>query len=268
MKKKTIIFYTLLTLLSIIVFSFINLNDSETNQETASRNNNIVIANQVIEGPFYKTPTEFFYDIGTRFRGIKKEALDNAKSIIDFLPNETSQEIANFKSVSVIILDDYRQTEMHETGTSDILTVAQSKLLRSAGYSTNILIRADFQELNKHTGKLTNNYFTPYITIVPETQAVYVNGKKSLIEYLKENSQEEITMVIKDKLKAGKLYFTVSKDGTILNAKIKATSGYPSIDKKMLELIYNMPGKWEPAKNSEDQNVDQILVFSFGLIGC
>ena len=268
MKKRSIIFYTALTLLSILVFGFINLSDSETNQEKASSIKIVAEEKQVIEGPKDKAPSDFFYDIGTRFRGIKKVELDNAKSIIDFLPNETSQEIANFKSVSVIILDDYRQTEMRETGNSDVLTVAQSKLLRSADYSTNILIRADFQERNKNTGKLHNNYFTPYLTIVPETQAEYVNGKKSLINYLKENSKEEINIVIKDQLKAGKLYFTVTKEGTILNADIRATSGYPTIDKKMIELITNMPGKWKPAKNSEDKNVEQILVFSFGIIGC
>ena len=115
---------------------------------------------------------------------------------------------------------------------------------------------------------MENNYFSPHLTIVPEMQAVYVSGKNSLIEYLKENSKEETSFVLKDKLKAGKLYFTVTKEGKISNAKVRATSGYPSIDEKMIELITNSPGKWEPAKNSEGKKVDQVLVFSFGIIGC
>ena len=39
-------------------------------------------------------------------------------------------------------------------------------------------------------------------------------------------------------------------------------------DKKMIELITNLPGKWAPAENQKGEKVDQELVISFGLMGC
>lgn len=268
MKKSILIICTVLAILSLISFGFINLRDTVANQVEISSSKIVALDEQVVLDFNNEVFSDFFYAIGTRFGGIKKGDLDNARSIIDFLPYEATQSIVSYKSVSVIILDDNKQTDIRETGNSDVLTTAQTKLLRSANYSTNILIRADCQEQNKVTGKLEDSYFTPHLTIVPETQAVYIRGKDALIEYLKENSKEETSFVIKGKLQSGKLYFTVNKEGTISNAKIAATSGYPSIDKKMIELITNAPGVWEPAKNSEGEKVEQVLVFSFGIMGC
>ena len=47
-----------------------------------------------------------------------------------------------------------------------------------------------------------------------------------------------------------------------------SSSGYDSIDERMVGLITDLPGKWKPAENLKGQKVDEQLVFSFGLIGC
>jgi len=218
-----------------------------------------------IKGPDFP---DFFYDLGTRFRGIKKEDLNKARSVIDFLPEEQTQRIVLYKSVSVIILEDDKQTDIRETGNTEILTKKQVELLQSAEYSTNLLIRADYQIMNKEIGLLENSYSTPYLTVVPEKGAVYVSGKEMLLEYLKENNRENTLQVKNNKLQAAKLYFTVSKKGAITNVNLVKSSGYPSIDKAMIELIINAPGTWEPAENYKGEKVEQELVISFGMIGC
>ncbi len=271
MKKSVILFITVLTALSLTAFGFINWNDSETDQLGTSSSEIDNFDNPVlldINDKVFPVFPDFFYSVGNRFNSIKKEDLDNARSFSDFIGEDHAQRIVSYKSLSVIILEENKQTDIKETSDSGVLTAAQIELLRSSDYSTNLLIWADYREKNKETGVLEDSYWTPYLTIVPETQAVYGNGNDALINYLKENSKEETVKVQEDKLQPGKLYFTITKDGTISNVKVVATSGYPDVDNKLIELISKAPGTWEPAKNSKGEDVDQVLVISFGNMGC
>ena len=251
-----------------MAFGFINRNNSETDQAETTVNEDVAINTPVIEKINKRIFSDFIYDVGSRFRVIKKRDLDNVRSFSDFIGEDHAQRIVYYKSLSVTILDGDKQTDIKETGNDGVLTAAQIKLLQSADYSTNLLIRAEYTEKNKETGELENSYWTPYLTIVPEKQAVYVPGKDALLEYLKEYSKEARVNVQADKLKPAKLFFTVTKKGTIENVKLDRTSGYPSVDKTMIELIIKAPGKWEPAEDANGEKVDQELVISFGLMGC
>jgi hypothetical protein len=268
MKKRSLIFSTVLVVLSIAVFGFSNWNQSATDKvETTSTL--LALDEPVLYTVNEKVYPNFLYDVGTRFMmTITKEELNTARSIRDFITADMTEPVVSYKSVSIVIIENERQTDIRETGNSDVLTASQIKLLRSADYSTHFSVRADYQKKNMETGQLYDSYFNPHITIVPEKQAVYVHGKDALIAYLKENSREKTILAEEKKLQPGKLYFTVTKKGTISNVKLQSTSGYPSIDKTMLELITNLPGTWEPAENSKGEKVDQELVFSFGLMGC
>jgi hypothetical protein len=100
---------------------------------------------------------------------------------------------------------------------------------------------------------------------VPEQQATYLKGNEALITYLKENSRDAMNVIKDEKLGALKLSFIVSKNGKISEVKHDAmTTGYPSIDKKFIELIKNVPGKWIPAENASGEKMEQELVFTFG----
>ncbi len=268
MKKNILIFCTALIILSLMAFGFINLNDSETDQLITSVSEDVVSNTLVNKKINKRIFSEFIYDVGPRFNPIKKGDLDKAISIDDFFDEEQIQSMVSLKSVSIIIIINDKQSDIRETGYSGVLNDAQLKLLRSADYSTNFLIRADYMEKNKETGNLEDSYSTPHLTIVPEKQAVYVNGKDALITYLRESSKEVRVNVQADKLQPAKLFFTVTEKGTIDNVKLDRTSNYPSVDKKMIELITNTPGKWVPAENSNGEKVDQELVVSFGLMGC
>ncbi|MBT8310966.1 MAG: hypothetical protein HKO72_02900, partial [Flavobacteriaceae bacterium] len=147
-------------------------------------------------------------------------------------------------------------------------TPDQIKFLKSVDYSTNLLVYADYVEKNKTTGEMYETHWTPYLTVVPEKQATYLDFSESFIDYLKVNLKPATTMLPDDQIKPGLLYFTVSKNGTISNTRIQNSSGFESLDEKLTELIEKAPGNWVPAKNSKGEQVDQELTVSFGKMGC
>ena len=203
-----------------------------------------------------------------RFNIIKKTDLDKAKSFRDFIAEEHANRIVQYYSLSVIVLDGDKKTSQRENGTGGDLTEAQIKLLKSFDYGTNVLIQAEYREKSFETGELENSIWTPYFSVVPEKQAVHKDGKVALINYLDENSVEERASIDTDQLKPATIIFTVTKNGTIENANISRTSGYPSVDEKLKELISNTSGTWEPAENSKGEKVDQVLTIAFGVLGC
>jgi hypothetical protein len=269
MHRRILIFFTVLAAFGLTAFGYVNLSHTEMDKIDAPC---LTVAS--LNHDFYSafnplTDVELFYDVGSRYMGsVTKEDLNKAKSIYDFLPEDLNRSIVSYYSVSITILDDDYRTIVSETGDNDVLTAAQIKLLRSVDYSTNILIRAEYQEKNKDTGALEDSYTTPHLTVVPEKQAVCTNGKDALIAYVKENTNAFTSMVTEDKLQPGKVTFTVTKAGLVADATLTSTSGYPALDKKMVDLVTSMPGKWEPATSSGGEKVDQKFVFSFGIIGC
>ena len=126
-------------------------------------------------------------------------------------------------------------------------------------------IKTEFESKNAETGKMENRFFGPHITVVPNKQAVYNTGKEALINYLKDNSKEHMKVIKGDNLGAIKISFIVTKNGIVSDVKHDAmTTGYPSIDEKLIELIKNIPGKWTPAENSKGEKIDYEFVFTFG----
>ena len=162
-------------------------------------------------------------------------------------------------------LKNNQQSDIQEYGESDQLTEAQLKILRATDYFSHFTIKTEFKEKNKETGKLEERFFGPHITVVPDKQATYNDGNEALINYLKENSKESMNVIKGDNLGAIKLSFIVSKEGTVTNVKHDAmTTGYPSIDQKLMELIKNIPGEWTPAETSDGKKMDYEFVFTFG----
>lgn len=130
------------------------------------------------------------------------------------------------------------------------------------------MINAEYQIRNYETGELEASQSTPHLSLVPHQQANYLFGEDALKYYLKENSKEARVGVDPKKLKPAKLFFTVTKNGTIENIRLDRSSNYPRVDKKMIELISKARGKWMPAENSKGEIVNQELLVSFGLMGC
>ncbi|PTM08999.1 MAG: hypothetical protein DA407_06740 [Bacteroidetes bacterium] len=268
MKKSILIIFAGVITLGLTAFGIMQSNNSEVNE--LSESNTIVMSTTADNKIADKIFTDFIYDVGPRFSPIKKTDLDKITSFNDIIGEEHANRIVEYKWVTVVLIIDDKESNVREFGTSDVLTEAQLNLLHSFDYSTNLMIAADYQGKNKETGVLEDTHWTPYLTIVPEKQAEYSEGQDALKVYLKESSKDsrDRANVDPEKLQPAKLYFTVTKNGTIENIKLDRTSNYPLVDYTMIELITKLPGTWIPAENHEGEKVDQELVVSFGLMGC
>lgn len=259
MKKNILIFCAAFAILHLTAFSYINPN-----------NDKAVISCHKI------APPDLVYKVESRFMSrITKKDLLNAKSIIDILPKKATQSTEAYKNTSISILHRdnrvsiiYNNKAITELGNNSVLNAAQLKLLQSVDYSTNIRITSLCKKKNAITGKLEEYDLVYYMTIVPEKEATVIAGHDALINYLKKNSKAATVFITEDQLKPGKVSFTVTKKGTIAKVRIMSTSGYSFIDKTLVELINNMPQKWNAATNSKGEKVDQELIFFFGQQGC
>ena len=270
MKKNVIIISAVLIAISLIVFSVINRNDTKTNEMETLESNDVAMTTEAKEKTTKRIFTDFIYDVGPRFNHIKKSDLDKVKSFDDFIEDEFAQRIVEYKSVSVIIMKGDKKSDIREDGKGGDLIESQLKFMQSLDYSTNFTVWADLKEKNKETGKFEHTHWTPYLTIVPEKQADYIEGADAIKTFLKDNSKaaRESANVDPEKFKPAKLYFTVTKTGTIENVRLDRSCNYPLVDKAMIELISSTTGKWMPAESLNGEKVDQELVVSFGLMGC
>ncbi len=242
MKKNILIFCAVLTTFSLMAFGYINWSNNK------------------------QVDLDLVYNVDSRFMTtITKEDLHKATSVLDIVPKKAEGwwEVS-FQTVTVAVLQD--GDEISVIGDDKVLNAAQIKLLQSTDYSTNFYIKARGKNKHPDTGKIEDYVY--YLTVIPEKEAEYTSGHDALIAYLKENSKEKTAIIKEDKLQPGKVSFTITKEGTIANVKLTSTSGYPSVDEALVELITNMPEKWNPATNSKGEKVDQKLVFFFGSEGC
>jgi hypothetical protein len=280
MKKSILIFAIVLIALSLTAFNIINGKDSKSEKTEATKNKELALnTNAVYEapiGPILKTDSiktkpevfeDFIYDVGSRFAPMKKSDLEKATSLDAFFTWEELRAISKIKFVEIIVIENERQTQKREISYTKDFTEAQLKLLQSLDYTSHFNLRIEYLEKNS-VGQLEHKFNSPHITIVPEKQAAYVDGKAALKKHLKESSNEARKDVDPEKLQAAKLHFTITKLGTIEKVKLDRTSNYPLVDKTMIDLIKNLSGKWKPAENEKGEKMDQEMVVSFGLMGC
>lgn len=212
--------------------------------------------------------TGFVYSLKPRFNTITKSELRNARSFADFIGQEHANRIVKYKRLNVILLDGDEKTDVQETGTSGTFNKKQLALLQSFEHSTNILLWADYVEKFDFSEDLFTETWTPYLTIVPETQTSYSNGNESLLQEIQDKSMKLWSKVDTNNLKPARLFFTVSKDGVLKDLYIDNSCGYGHMDEAMKAFIQNSSGNWIPAKDENGNPVDQELVLSYGALGC
>lgn len=265
MKKSILIICTTVITLSVIAFCVLNRNKKEVNVSK-----DLAINSTQTDKKEPEVFEDFIYDVGTRFRPIKKSALKKIKSFEAFLDQEVVDGIIDVESVSVVIFKDEKYSEIQEQAKTPLFNVNQLKLLQNSDYSTNFKISVYFTEKNTETNAIQTNHWTPHHTIVPEKQAEYSKGKAVLLNFLRTKGKAIVASekVEPKKLQAAKLFFTVSKIGDIKSVRLDRSSNYPKIDDFMIQLIKNTPDQWVPAENEKGEKVEQELVVSFGLMGC
>jgi len=251
MKKSIVLFSAVLVTISLTAFGYMNWNTADS----LETNNRIEDA-------------DFFYDVGPRFEPVTKAELSGAHTILDFLNERQAPPGELFESVTINIVENEWPNGIRATGNSEVLTKGQRDLLTSAESSTHFSVRGEYHVRNKESGELEDSSLNPYLTIVPEKQATYADGNEAFLKYLRSNNRKNLVSLESSKLRPAKLYFTVTKDGSISDIKIGNHSGYETLDKIMINLLKNAPGVWQAAENANGEKVDQELVISYGLGGC
>ncbi len=267
MKNSLLIFYTVLGAFGLLAFGYVNWNAPKTDQEKTAKCQVVAFDGELQKLLNLYTPIDLLYNVDSRFvTTITKEDLLNARTVADLLPQEATQFAESYETTEVCILRD--DEKLREFGEDAILNSAQLSLLRSADYSTNFYISASFESRDAESGKQKKESTIYYMTVIPENEATFVEGPEVLIDYLKKGSKEATAIITKDGLQPGMVGFTVNAKGKVTNVNLSSTSGYPTVDEALVELMEKIPGKWHPATNARGENIDQELVFFFGLRGC
>lgn len=263
--KKNILLAAAIVL-SIAFMAFNSIDTNNTNEDRAS-NATCKTDELVNELPPIRH-TEFFYDIRPRFTPIKKSQIDNAHTIFDLIDPEYADREALYDYTDIIVIEHDKRTNIHEPGDDIHLNYKQLQLLQSAPLSSHFLIHAEYQTKNTETDSWRNDFTTPHFTVVPEQQTKSEVSKEGLLLYLEMNNKTNTINLDEDKLMPARIYFTITEEGIISNIMLEQSCGYPEIDETMINLISNLPGTWEPAKDVNGKNVAQELLVSYGMMGC
>ncbi len=261
MKKSVIVFSLGFSVMCLTAFGFVDWR--------SPKDEDVIVKNNLAEKETKNdVDTDFMYSIGPRFAPIKKTEIDHATDISTFFDTDELNQMKVLNSVHLIIIENDIQTNQREIGFSDKLTRAQLQLLQSADYSTGFGIRAEFEMINKETGELESKWLNPHLTIVPETQAEYIDGIPALTKYFQENTVGYGKDIALKELRPAMLYFTVTKAGKLKKLNLGRGSNFSKIDTKVIELLKTTTGKWKPARDSKGNKIEQELVVAFGIGGC
>jgi len=270
MKKHILITVTLVTALGLTAFRYgiyelIYPNVAIQNADSSLKDNHGKLYAGI---PFIYSPfDDFVLEIDSRFDAtISREKLLSAASVVDIVPEEANWASYSIKQTKVTVYRDSAETSA--TGDGALLNDGHVQLLRTVEYASNFSIHASCIEKNEFTGFNKYNELVYYITVTPEKEAEYTMGKDALIQYLRDNSLQDVFNIAHDRLQPGMVSFKVTSAGTISSVKLLATSGHTAIDNKMIELISSIPGLWDSAQNANGEKVDQQLVLFFGAKGC
>jgi len=271
MKKSIIILSILIVASSLTAFVVLKQDKSDPAPKVTSHKASFDFDKYFSSECKPKKDIDLFYSIRNRWSTMTKDELQQVKSIKDIIKDDERYKRDSFWNVRIDILHNYkdvRDVEISEIGQQEQLTAAQLRLLNSIDYSTNIRFSALNKRTNLHSGVVISDSTLHYVTIIPENEAEFKGGKQALLEYLKESSKDEVAIITEDKLEPGKIYFTVTAHGTIDNVHLGWTCGFPSVDEALMQIVSEIPKKWEVASNSNGEKVDQEFVFFFGLEGC
>lgn len=224
------------------------------------------IGNGFVMAMTSNTTKELNIDVhGTYKNPIKKENLQGAQFLNDFMPHYPKNWIDEY--ISVEILSTSNGKVLKASSANNKLSEEQKTILNKAELATNLIVNVKYKMKNPVTDVVENNQMLVSYTIVPEVEAEYMGGRHQMLQYLRDNAITSISKSAPDEFQKGAVIFTINEDGDITNAKISVTSGNPKIDKLLLDLINGMP-RWKPAKDAKGINVKQEFEFSFGIDGC
>lgn len=210
----------------------------------------------------------FFFDVGNRFgKALTKKEMLEMNSIQDFCNLQMRKEFVSFSLLTTKILN--REHSIAVTTETGDFTDEHRSIIRRAEISDDLLFTAACKRRNLHReGYFFNDTIVYYATVVPPTPAQYSAGIHGLKTWIEKQMRNNTYMLDPQRIEQGRIRFIIDKAGTVADAQLESTCGFPELDKQALELLKSLPGSWSPAKDDLGNPVNQSLVFSFGSVGC
>lgn len=191
---------------------------------------------------------------------VTTEKLKNAKKLDDIIDYYPENWVDNYESVEISA--EINGLVEKADGSDKFLNKEQIRILHSAELANHINVTVKYKSKNSVTGILEASQMNVTMTVIPEKEAEFKSGYDKLIQYLKENSKNEISGLNLNLIEPAYIWFTITENGSISNVGLKKSSGNAQIDKRMIELISNMP-EWNPAENANGKKVSQEFELAF-----
>lgn len=208
---------------------------------------------------FTEPKKELFHEVKSiGGKSVKKSTIRNAKKLDDILESYPNSWITNYQSVEIIVTNNGKTVKT--LGKNSVLSKEQKSILVSADLYSDIVINVHYTHKDNITKTEEKNIMHVLMTVYPEMVAECIDGKESLMRYIKENSSGKITSKLLASKKEANLEFCVNENGVIENVIIKKSSEDKYIDSLLVELIYKMP-KWKPAQTIDGSKTKQIFEF-------
>jgi TonB family protein len=174
--------------------------------------------------------------------------------------------IVSYDSVVVVTTSNGRQQKA--LGKSENLTEEQKAILATADMFSNVVFFIKHKSKNSVTGELENGEMLVKLMVRPETEAVFNGGMDGLIDYLKENSEEQVKQLAVKQGFVAVVNFTINEEGNADEIDVAESSEYKGIDEVLKQLLKNMPS-WTPAQDAIGNKVPHKfeIIFGFGTEG-
>lgn len=209
---------------------------------------------------------EVSYEIRGKYaKSVKKETLEKANYLKDFIPYYPSSWVNNYISVEVLAVEN--GITHSATGQNETLNEDQKNILSKLDLGSEIEVNVKYNTSNSVTEQMEQRKIKILMTVVPEIEAEYLGGYPKLKQYLKFSLIDKVIKHTPAENQKGKVSFIVNENGEIIDSVISLSSGNAETDHLLLEIIDKMP-KWNPAKNGFGKPVKQKFEFSMGVGGC
>jgi TonB family protein len=190
---------------------------------------------------------------------ITMKKLYNAAFINDVIKKPASDWITGYQTYEVSRTINGK--EIKAASSNATLTKEQKQIFNSVSLGAEVLVSANY------TSNIVNKQINVSLVVIPEKEAEYIGGYDNMINYLKENSPEDLSAKNFKLLPQISITFNVNESGKTENVKMTNTSGNTEVDELLLELVQKMPN-WNPATNINGTVVKQNFVLEIGQFGC
>ncbi|MGB0979655.1 MAG: hypothetical protein ACPGVV_09680 [Croceimicrobium sp.] len=223
--------------------------------------------NHVLNDSLEAIEQEFYYNIGTRYGAIKKSELLSATHIVDIYKTDYELELADIKSIELSRVNVGRWEGPKLGGSEATFNEPQRQFIEELDFSDDFVVITNLVHENE-LNQLIPEMIAPHYTVVPEVQAYYIPGKRNLLNYIRSENAALIKDLSQDDIGAAAIFFTITKNGELRDIEVDRENTLPAIQLNLINLLKNLPGQWEAARNADGEKVDQRLMLFFGNQGC